>query len=128
MVLPGQAFLARGPGLYLSALESGRGGVVALFLSIAAGAALWAVRGWSRAPLAIFIYFIAMLFPVLGFMNACASLFICRGLGGPTRPLPTIKRRSNFTPTRRPPTKSAGDESRAREIELNLQRMNQANR
>jgi len=43
------------------------------------GAALWAVRGWSRAPLAIFIYFIAMLFPVLGFMNACASLFICRG-------------------------------------------------
>src|SRR5208282_41920 len=36
---------------------------------LAAGAALWAVRGWSRGPLAAFLFFVGSLLPALGFVN-----------------------------------------------------------
>jgi protein O-mannosyl-transferase len=35
--------------------------------AVALAAGLWAIRGWSRAPLAAFLYFCGTLFPVLGF-------------------------------------------------------------
>jgi tetratricopeptide (TPR) repeat protein len=37
--------------------------------AVALGAALWAVRGRSRAPLAAFLFFAGSLFPALGFVN-----------------------------------------------------------
>jgi tetratricopeptide (TPR) repeat protein len=36
---------------------------------VALGAALWAARGRSRAPLAAFLFFVGSLFPALGFVN-----------------------------------------------------------
>jgi len=36
---------------------------------LAAGAALWAIRGRSRGPLAAFLLFVGSLFPALGFVN-----------------------------------------------------------
>jgi tetratricopeptide (TPR) repeat protein len=41
---------------------------------VALAAGLWAIRGWSRAPLGAFLYFCGTLFPVLGF----ASLYTHR--------------------------------------------------
>jgi tetratricopeptide (TPR) repeat protein len=37
--------------------------------ALAAGAALWALRRRSRAPLAAYLFFVGSLFPVLGFVN-----------------------------------------------------------
>jgi tetratricopeptide (TPR) repeat protein len=39
------------------------------FAALMLAGSLWAVRRWSRAPLAGFLYFVAMLFPALGFFN-----------------------------------------------------------
>src|SRR5208283_3340836 len=36
---------------------------------LALGASLWALRRWTRAPLAAFLFFVGSLFPVLGFVN-----------------------------------------------------------
>jgi tetratricopeptide (TPR) repeat protein len=36
---------------------------------LVAGAALWAIRGRTRGPLAAFLFFVGSLFPVLGFVN-----------------------------------------------------------
>ena len=36
---------------------------------LSAGAALWAIRGRTRAPLAAFLFFVGTLFPALGFVN-----------------------------------------------------------
>jgi tetratricopeptide (TPR) repeat protein len=48
-----------------------------LFLLGAAGllALLWAIRRWSRAPLAALLFFAGTLFPVLGFFNLYASRY-----------------------------------------------------
>jgi tetratricopeptide (TPR) repeat protein len=39
------------------------------------GAALWALRGRSRAPLAAYLFFVGSLFPVLGFVNLYGSRY-----------------------------------------------------
>ena len=38
-------------------------------------AALWAIRGWSRAPLLAFLFFVGSLFPALGFINVYPFIF-----------------------------------------------------
>jgi tetratricopeptide (TPR) repeat protein len=43
--------------------------------TLTAGCVLWAVRGRWRSPLAVFLYFIVMLLPVIGFFNVYAFLF-----------------------------------------------------
>jgi len=46
-----------------------------LVASIAAAVALWAVRGWSGAPLVGFLFFVGSLLPALGFFNVYPFLF-----------------------------------------------------
>jgi protein O-mannosyl-transferase len=41
----------------------------------AAAAVLWASRGWSRAPLLAFLFFVGSLFPALGFINVYPFIF-----------------------------------------------------
>jgi tetratricopeptide (TPR) repeat protein len=43
--------------------------------ALAALAALWLLRSWSRAPLAAALLFVGSLFPVLGFLNVYAFVF-----------------------------------------------------
>ncbi len=43
--------------------------------ALVATIALWAVRKWSRAPLAAWLYFCGTLFPVLGFFNVYYFLY-----------------------------------------------------
>jgi hypothetical protein len=43
--------------------------------ALALGGTLWLVRGWSRAPLAAFLFFTGTLFPVLGFFNVYPFVF-----------------------------------------------------
>jgi tetratricopeptide (TPR) repeat protein len=43
--------------------------------ALALGAALWAARGRSRAPLAAFLFFAGTLFPALGFLNVYPFVF-----------------------------------------------------
>ncbi len=43
--------------------------------ALAAVAALWLIRPWSRAPLAVALLFAGSLFPVLGFLNVYAFVF-----------------------------------------------------
>jgi tetratricopeptide (TPR) repeat protein len=43
--------------------------------TLIAGCVLWAVRGRWRSPFAVFLYYIVMLLPVIGFFNVYAFLF-----------------------------------------------------
>jgi tetratricopeptide (TPR) repeat protein len=43
--------------------------------ALALGAALWALRRRSRAPLAAYLFFVGSLFPVLGFVNLYGALY-----------------------------------------------------
>ncbi len=42
---------------------------------LALGAALWALRGRTRAPLAAWLFFVGSLFPVLGFVNLYGAFY-----------------------------------------------------
>jgi len=48
---------------------------IAPLAAVALAAALWSVRRWSRAPLAVLLLFAGSLFPVLGFVNLYGSLY-----------------------------------------------------